>query len=84
MRIRGDVRDGQAELVIDDDGPGIPGPERERGFERFYRVNPADETPGAGLGLSIVHRAVTANGGRLTFDDAPGGGLRVAIAFPAV
>ena len=43
-----------AELAVQDNGPGIAAAERERIFERFYRIVGSAE-PGSGLGLSIVH-----------------------------
>jgi two-component system, OmpR family, sensor histidine kinase QseC len=53
------------ELVVSDDGPGIPEAERERVFERFYRV-PGQSVSGSGLGLAIVLQAARRMGGRIT------------------
>lgn len=71
-------------VVVDDEGPGIPTDRRSQVVERFYRLDRDREqgTDGAGLGLSIVQWAVTAQGGRLELGDAPGGGTRVTIALP--
>lgn len=69
-------------LAVADNGPGIPTAERSKVFERFYRLAGAD-TPGSGLGLSIVQRAAEQHGARITLDDNPGGGLRVTVSFPA-
>ena len=74
------------ELTVTDSGPGISAAERERVFERFYRV-PGDATPGTGLGLSIVKKIVERHHGAITLADAhPGAarpGLAVRIRFPA-
>lgn len=70
------------ELVVADNGPGIPPDERERVFDRFYR--PADApTGGSGLGLAIVAEIVQSHGARVTLEDA-GPGLRARVVFPAV
>lgn len=70
-------------IIVDDEGPGIPADQRPQVVERFYRLDRDREqgTQGAGLGLSIVKWAVTAQGGRLELADAPGGGTRVTIAL---
>src|SRR6185369_1878215 len=80
-------RDGDATVfVVTDTGPGIPAAERERVFERFYRVRTAvhgEEPVGSGLGLSIVRRIATAHGAVVQLDDGPGGrGLTVRVRFP--
>jgi signal transduction histidine kinase len=72
---------GGAVLEIADTGPGIPPAERERVFDRFYRL-PDSATEGSGLGLSIAKRIADAHGARITLGDAPGGGLKVSVAFP--
>ncbi len=71
------------QVVVDDEGPGIPMNRRSQVVERFYRLDRDREqgTDGAGLGLSIVQWSVTAQGGRLELGDAPGGGTRVSIAL---
>jgi signal transduction histidine kinase len=69
------------EIVVDDDGEGVPAPERERIFERFYRR--ADDGSGTGLGLAIVRWIARAHQGCVTVGDAPGGGARFIAAIPA-
>jgi two-component system sensor histidine kinase TctE len=69
-------------LVVEDDGPGIPRGERDKVFERFYRMRgtPGD---GAGLGLAIVREIAGAHRGTVELDEGPGGkGLRVVVRFP--
>jgi two-component system OmpR family sensor kinase len=68
-------------LAVSDTGPGIPAAERERVFDRFYRV-PGNRTPGTGLGLAIVKNIADIHGARVELGDAPGGGLRVVVTFP--
>src|SRR5579862_2525682 len=71
-----------ASVVISDDGPGIPVAERERAFERFYRI-PGNESAGSGLGLSIVGGVVQLLGGTVTLADPPSGtGLVVTVRLP--
>ncbi len=84
------AEDGYAVLEVADQGPGLPPEEERRVFERFYRAD-ASRTratgAGAGLGLSIVHSLVTAHGGDVEVDSAPGRGctfrVRLALLGPA-
>lgn len=64
------------ELVVTDDGPGIPESQRERIFDAFYQVDGSSTRThgGTGLGLSIVKRLVEAHGGEVWVDSAPSGG----------
>jgi signal transduction histidine kinase len=74
---------GTAELVIRDDGPGIPEDERERVFDRFYRTHESRsrDTGGTGLGLPIVRDVVRAHGGTVSLaDNHPG--LRATVILP--
>jgi signal transduction histidine kinase len=74
---------GVAELVIADDGPGVPRAERQRVFERFARVegSRARLGGGAGLGLSIARRIVEDHGGTIELADAAPG-TRAVIRLP--
>jgi signal transduction histidine kinase len=76
---------GFATLTVTDDGPGIPIDERERVFDRFYRVNASRsrDSGGTGLGLPIVRDLVRAHGGtvRLT-TPASGEGLEAVVVLP--
>ncbi len=69
------------ELVVEDDGDGIPPPERERIFERFYRRT--DDGMGTGLGLSIVRWIARAHDGTVTVDEGALGGARFVASIPA-
>lgn len=74
-------RDGEAVVLsVADNGPGIPAEERERVFERFYRVQGTRRAAGFGLGLSLVAAAAKRHGAELQLEDA-NPGLRVIIRF---
>lgn len=68
-------------LRIEDNGPGIPTGERERVFERFYRLHDASASAGCGLGLPIVREIAAASGARVALSEPPGGGLAVSVVF---
>jgi two-component system OmpR family sensor kinase len=83
IRLRLEQAPGQATLLIDDEGPGIAPEERERVFDRFYRVE-GNTQPGSGLGLAIARAIATRHGATIELQDAPSGqGLRVKVVFPA-
>jgi two-component system sensor histidine kinase TctE len=68
------ARDPSPTLMVDDDGPGIPGPEIDRVFERFYRI-PGSPGDGCGLGLAIVKEIADLHGAQISLEhrkDAPG------------
>lgn len=74
-----------AEIVVDDDGPGIPDDKRREVFKPFYRLDEArtGDKGGVGLGLSIVREVARSHGGDVTLDRSPAGGLRAVIKLPA-
>ncbi len=69
------------DLVVADSGPGIPEEERERVLERFVRLESSRNSPGTGLGLSLVAAVARMHGARLTLADN-GPGLKATISFP--
>lgn len=71
-------------LVIEDDGPGIPKDKRDDVFKAFYRLENSrnKETGGVGLGLSIAKDIITSHGGVIELDDSELGGLKVLISIP--
>jgi two-component system sensor histidine kinase KdpD len=84
VRIGAELRQGHVALWVADDGPGVPPPETERVFERFYRANSGRHAvPGSGLGLSVVREIARAHGG-----DAvacrPDQGSRFEIIIPMI
>jgi signal transduction histidine kinase len=72
------------ELVVDDDGPGIPAGQRIRVFERFVRLDHARsrDAGGSGLGLAIAAEVVRAHGGWIEAADSPLGGARLQVWLP--
>ncbi len=76
--------DAGIELVVADDGIGIPKADQARVFERFYRVDKArsKKTGGTGLGLAIVKHIVLAYQGKITLESELGKGTKITIQFP--
>jgi two-component system OmpR family sensor kinase len=73
---------GQAQLRVTDTGPGIPAHERERVFDRFYRV-PGTRAVGSGLGLAIVRAIAIQHGAEVHLDSGPDArGLQASVRFP--
>lgn len=74
----------EAEIRIEDDGPGIPEDLLERAFEPFFRVDPGRRKfkPGAGLGMAIAKEIVDQSGGMIRIANRPEGGLRQVIVLP--
>lgn len=72
------------EIVIDDDGPGIPPQRREEAFRPFHRLDEGRnlQTGGSGLGLAIARDIARAHGGELILGDSPQGGLSAVIRLP--
>jgi signal transduction histidine kinase len=72
------------EIVIEDEGPGIPETELERVFRPFYRLEASRnrESGGTGLGLAIARSVVRSNGGDIALANRPEGGLRATIVLP--
>jgi two-component system, OmpR family, sensor histidine kinase KdpD len=74
---------GTIELRVVDHGPGIPGPERERVFDQFYRLKGGGRRPeGTGMGLAICRGIVQAHGGSLRVETTPGGGATFVLTLP--
>jgi len=77
------LRNGHVEVLVTDDGPGIPEGERALVFERFYRGDHGRRNGrGTGLGLAIINAIMTAAGGTAEVRRAAGGGATVALVFP--
>lgn len=82
--LRVEALGGEANLFIEDMGPGIPEPLIARVFEPFFRVDPArgGPIPGAGLGLAIAYEIISSNDGVLELSNRPQGGLSQRVTFP--
>jgi signal transduction histidine kinase len=73
-----------AELVVADEGPGIPPEAQERVFERFWRADPGRtrQRGSTGLGLAIVASIVAAHGGTVDLASTPGRGTIFTVRLP--
>lgn len=80
ITVRSLAKGEQARLEVEDDGPGIPLDERQRVFERFYRI-PGSPGEGCGLGLSIVREIAEIHGASLEVDSPETGGLCISLCF---
>ena len=76
--------DTDVEILIEDNGPGIPQESREEVFKPFFRLNDARDpnTAGAGLGLAIARDVVRGHGGDILVKDSSMGGLCVVLRLP--
>ena len=72
----------RATVSVVDDGPGVPDEERERLFDRFYRLERSRSTPGSGLGLALVAAIARLHGGLVSLSNVRPG-LRVEASFAA-
>ena len=77
-------RGSNVEIVVEDDGPGIPEGQRETVFQPFVRLDQSrsKSTGGLGLGLTIARDVILGHGGDLTLDQSTRGGLRAVIRLP--
>jgi two-component system phosphate regulon sensor histidine kinase PhoR len=84
IRVSADLRSKEAVVTVTDTGIGIPASDKERIFERFYRVDAARsrEAGGTGLGLSIAKHIVEAHGGHLWVDSVIGEGSKFSFSIP--
>jgi len=73
-------------ITIDNDGPPVPGPDRERIFDRFVRLDESRsrEGGGSGLGLAIAAAIMAAHHGWIRTGDAPDGGCRFELGFTRI
>ena len=70
------------EIVVTDNGPGLPPGREHQLFEKFSRGPSESGIPGVGLGLAIVRAVVEAHGGRVRAENSAGGGARFVIELP--
>ena len=79
-----EAQDRAYQIVVDDDGPGIPEADRKRVFEPFVRLEASrsSETGGSGLGLTLVKAIAEGHGGSVLLENRSEGGLRVRLNLP--
>ena len=79
-------RDESVEVLVNDQGPGVPDKDLALIFEPFYRVGAARDRAGGGegLGLAIAARAVALHHGAIAARNQPTGGLEVSVTLPAL
>lgn len=77
--------DTRVDLVVDDDGPGVPVADRDRIFDRFVRLDESREHDGAGigLGLAMVQAIVSRHGGTVCVRDSHLGGASFVVSLPS-
>ncbi len=82
--VAADVAADAVDILVDDDGPGIPPEDRDQVFRPFIRLdasrNPA--TGGVGLGLTIARDVARSHGGDVRLETSPQGGLRARVHLP--
>ena len=78
-----DAGDGY-DVLVEDEGPGIPENDRQRVFEPFVRLESSrnEDTGGTGLGLTLVKAIAEGHGGAVKLENRPGGGLRARMHLP--
>ena len=79
-----DVAGANVRLSVDDEGPGVPAPDRERIWAPFVRLDSARRGPmGTGIGLAVVRDLALRHGGRARVDEGVGRGARFVVTLPA-
>jgi K+-sensing histidine kinase KdpD len=84
MRIAARVKGGNVEVVIEDEGPGLPQGREEQVFESFQRGEGQPGGKGAGLGLAISRAIVEAHGGSIRAERRDARGARFVVTLPLV
>jgi len=82
VTVRVDREGDMARIVVEDDGPGIPGELQEEMLQPFRRGDSDGTESGAGLGLAIAKAIVIDHGGRIAMSNRPEGGLRLTVWLP--
>ncbi|QOV36736.1 HAMP domain-containing histidine kinase [Streptomyces ferrugineus] len=83
ITVQVEPRGDEVVLSVLDEGPGMSDTDKSRAFDRFWRGKGLTGKAGSGLGLAVVKRLVTDDGGTVTLGDAPRGGLKVTISLRA-
>ena len=82
ITVRAEAEEGFVRVDVDDNGPGLPGGDPERLFDKFQRGIKEGTIVGVGLGLAICRAIVNAHGGSITARARPGGGARLVLTLP--
>jgi signal transduction histidine kinase len=78
-----DMRNGNAEVSVSDQGEGVREADREAIWRAFARAKTPTDAAGSGIGLTIVHDVVSTNGGKAWVESASSGGARFVVSVPA-
>jgi signal transduction histidine kinase/DNA-binding response OmpR family regulator len=84
IRVRGDIHPDHLEMIVEDNGIGIPARYHNAIFDKFWRVPEphSHQAKGSGLGLAVAKAIVKAHGGRIDVESEPGHGSRFTVALP--
>jgi two-component system sensor histidine kinase KdpD len=82
VQIGARLGDGELEVSVADNGPGIPPGKEKEIFEKFMRGSTESAIPGVGLGLAICRSIVEAHGGKIWAERAAEGGARFVFTLP--
>jgi signal transduction histidine kinase len=77
-------QNGDVEIRLTDDGPGVPADALPKLFDVFYRADPSRSAKGSGLGLAISALVMRRMGGGISAELPPGGGLAIRLRLPAI
>ncbi len=84
VRLSGRVKGSAVEVIVADNGPGIPSEERGKIFNKFYQIEGSftGQVQGMGLGLALVKRVVEEHGGQVSVESELGKGSTFILSFP--
>lgn len=83
VSVRAGLHPDGVRIKVSDEGPGVPGDERDTIFERGVRGSSAGDVPGSGLGLYVARRLMEEMGGDLYLEERPAGGACFVLQLPA-
>lgn len=83
ITIRTRLTEGELQLAVADNGPGIDASHLDAIFEPFRRLRADEQTPGSGIGLSVIKRAAAAHGASIEVESVVGEGSTFTIRWPA-